>query len=231
MPKVSFVLPVFNCNAWIGETLQSLLMQTEKDIEIIVIDDCSTDGTGEFLDEWATQFPNVKIVHNKENLGAGPSRNIGTEMASSPIIAITDGDDLNADQRAELILKHFELNPESELVTFPNMQIGYYNEKLEEFPGEPFNHELFKEKGVANYYSNPATAVKRDSLLAMGGFGKEVMTEGVRMTDDAIFLKNWIDSGRKVDFQPGAIVTFHRVLPDSMMSKIRGWRPEWSEKQ
>src|SRR6185436_3710282 len=118
-PEISFVMPCFNAVAWIGEALQSLLMQTVKEIEIIVVDDCSTDGTREFLKEWAPQFPNLKVIYNETNLGAGKSRNIGTEVAKAPIIGICDADDIYADERAKLILAHFKEYPESELVTFP----------------------------------------------------------------------------------------------------------------
>lgn len=222
-PKISFVMPVYNALAWIGEAIQSVLMQTEKEIELIIVDDCSTDGTKEFLDDWASKFPNVKIVHNEKNLGAGVSRNLGTEIASAPIIAITDGDDINADQRAELILKHFELNPESELVTFPYMSVGYYNEKLEEFPGGPFEQ--------TGYYCNPSAAVRKSSFQAMGGFGKEVFDETDHKTDDILFIEKWLKSGRKIDYQGGAYVVFHRNLPNSMMTKLRGWKPEWATKQ
>lgn len=231
LPKLSFVMPCFNANAWIGEAIQSVLSQTEKDIELVIVNDASNDGTKEFLDDWASQFPNVKIIHNEKNLGAGMSRNIGTEAASAPIIAITDGDDINADERAALILKHFELNPDSELVTFPYLSIGYYNERLEEFVGEPFDHERFLKDGTSNYYSNPATAVKKESLLAVGGFGQEEFTDTVKKTDDQIFLEKWVKAGKKVDFQGGAFVVFHRNLPNSMMAKVRGWQPEWATKQ
>lgn len=229
-PKVSFVLPAYNCVAWIGEAVSSCLSQTVKDIEVVIVNDASTDGTKEFLDDWASKFPNVKIIHNEKNLGSGMSRNIGTEAASAPIIAITDGDDINADQRAELILKHFELNPESELVTFPVLQIGYYNERMEENDGQPFDHEAFLKDGKVTYYSNPSSAAKKESLLAMGGFGKEELDGDVRKTDDYMFLEKWVKSGRKVDFQGGAYVTFHRTLANSAMSKVRGWEPSWATK-
>jgi glycosyltransferase involved in cell wall biosynthesis len=224
-------MPVHNGVAWIGEAIQSVLMQTEKDIELIIVDDGSTDGTKEFLDDWASQFPNIKIIHNEKNLGAGASRNLGTEAASADIIAITDADDLNTTERAALILKHFELNPESELVTFPYMSVGYCNEELERFDGEPFNHELYLEKGVSNFYCNPSAAVKKASLQAVGGFGHEKCEGMDRKTDDSIFLDKWVKSGRKVDYQAGAYVVGHRNLPNSMMTKIRGWEPKWASKQ
>lgn len=231
MYKISFVMPCYNNLAWLGESIQSVLMQTEKDIELVIVNDGSTDGTKEFLDDWAAKFPNVKVIHNETNLGAGMSRNIGAEAASAPIIAITDGDDLCADERAALILRHFELNPESELVTFPYLSIGYYNERMESFDGEPFNYEAYEKTGAVNYYCNPSSAIKKESLVAIGGFGKEEFSETVRKTDDQIFIDKWLKAGKKIDFQGGAYVLFHRNLPNSMMSKIRGWKPEWATKQ
>lgn len=232
-PKISFVMPTRNRIEWIGESLQSLLTQTiVHETEIIIVNDASDDGTKEFLDSWASKYPEVKIIHNEKPLGAGQSRNIGMNIARSPIIAVCDDDDINADERAALILKHFEMNPESELVTFPYQSVGYYNEPLEDYPGEPFDHEGFKSEGRVNFFSNPSCAFKKEAGIAVGGYEPETVdTEKNRKTDDIQFLTKWVKSGRKVDFQPGYMVCFHRVLPDSMMAKLRGWRPEWAEKK
>jgi glycosyltransferase involved in cell wall biosynthesis len=225
-------MPVFNRVAWVGETLQSLLSQTIiKDIEIVIVDDCSTDGTREFLQEWTPQFKEITLILNEKNMGAGKSRNIGMEAAKAPIIAITDSDDIYTDDHAELILKHFEKNPDSELVNLPYQRIGYFNEALEDFPGEPFDHERFLKDGTINYFCNPATAVKKEAALAVGGYEPE-NTEGQdKKTDDIQFLTKWVKAGKRVDFQPGFLTLGHRVLPDSMMAKLRGFQPEWAEKR
>ncbi len=234
-------MPTFNNLAWIGEAMQSLLTQTEKEIEIIIVDDASTDGTTEWLKEYeanelAPLFPydeRVKIIHNETNLGAGRSRNRGTMAASADIIGICDADDWYITQRAELIVNHFKLNPDSELVTFPYVNVGYYNETLESFDGEPFDYDAFHQ-GKQFYFSNPSSAAKKASLIEMGGYGQEQLEEkeGVRTkTDDRIFIENWVKSGKKVDFQAGVYVTGHRNLPTSMMAKFRGWQASWASKQ
>lgn len=232
MPKLSWVMPTRNRLEWLGESLQSLLTQTiVKETEIIVVNDASNDGTKEFLDEWTPQFKEVKVIHNETQMGGGKSRNIGMEAAQAPLIGVCDDDDLNSDQRGELILEHFKLNPKSELVTFPYRAIGYYNEKLEDFEGAPFDHEAFLERGAITFFSNPSAAYKKEAALAVGGYGSEFTGEHLKETDDVQFLRKWVKSGRKVDFQPGYMVCFHRILADSMMSKIRGWKPEWATKQ
>lgn len=230
MPKISFCLPVYNSVAWIGETLQSLLSQTVDDYEIIIVDDASTDGTREFLQDWTQHYKQVKLILNEKNLGAGKSRNIAINAASSPIIASVDGDDLYADEHGAIIIEHFEKNPQSEMVNFPYQRIGYTNEPLEDFPGEAFDHDRFIQDGVVNYFCNPNCAFKKESALAIGGYEPEIIEGEGRKTDDVQFLTKWVNSGRKIDFQPGFLALGHRVLPNSMMSKLRGFQKEWAQK-
>lgn len=223
-PKLSFVMPTRNRLEWIGESLQSLLMQTViKDSEIIIVNDASDDGTKEFLDEWASQFPEVKIIHNETRQGGGKSRNIGMEAAQSPIIAVCDDDDIYPMERGAYILAYFEEHPEAELVNFPYKRIGYFNEPMEEFNGKEFSVEDYQ-AGRDIYFCNPTVAYKKEAGQAIGGYGEENEKE----TDDSQFLRKWVEAGKKINFQGGFLLCFHRVLPNSMMSKHRGWKPEWA---
>ena len=218
-------MPVYNGVAWIGEALQSLLMQTIiKDSEIIIVNDGSTDGTKEFLDDWATQFPEVKVIHNETNMKAGRSRNIGMEAATAEIIGVCDADDINLAERGELILNHFKENPFSELVNFPYQTVGYFNEKVEDNPGSPFDYDAYKNGGNV-YFSNPTVGYKKKSAMEIGGYEPENEKE----TDDLQFLRKWIAAGKKVDFVPGEMVILHRILPDSIMTRHRGFDPKWVE--
>jgi glycosyltransferase involved in cell wall biosynthesis len=200
-----------------------LMDQTEKDIEIIVVNDNSTDGTKEFLDEWAVKDPRVKVIHNEENQGAGRSRNLGTAVASSEIIAVCDDDDFYPDDRAEITLRWFKEHPESELVNFPYIRVGYFGEHLENFYGSQFDHEGFKKEGKVSYFCNPSAAYKAYAVLEMGGYPSETKD----MTDDVQFIRNWVEAGKKVDFDNRAFACLHRVLPSSMMVRHRGFNPAW----
>lgn len=223
MPKVSFVLPTHNRVAWVGQCLQSLIDQTEKDIEIIVVNDASTDGTKEFLDEWATQDPRVIVIHNGENQGAGKSRNIGMRLASAPIVCVCDDDDEYPNDRAAVTLRWFDEHPESELVNFPYIRIGYFGQHLQQFFGSQFDEKAYQEHKSVNYFSNPTVAFRTKSGLEMGGYPSE--TE--EMTDDIQFVGKWIEAGKKIDFDNRAFACLHRVMPNSMMVASRGWNPAW----
>ncbi len=226
MAKLSFVLPTFNRLEFVGECIQSLLEQTEKDIEIIIVNDASTDGTKEFLDTWAAKDPRVKVIHNESNLGGGRSRNIGSDAATSEIVCVCDDDDRYPKDRAEATLKWFSEHPESELVNYPYMRIDYFGNPMEPFYGSQFDVEAFKKDGTVNYFSNPTVAYKKNSAAEMGGY----MPEKEGMTDDIQFLRNWIGAGKKVDFDNRIFACEHRVLPVSMMSKQRGFRADWAVK-
>lgn len=222
-PLVSYVIPTKNRVAWLPECIQSLLSQDVREIEVIVVNDGSTDGTKDFLESWAKPLPRVKIIHNEESLGAGPSRNIGMGAAESEIIGVCDDDDCYPTHRTTLILDWFKANKKSELVNFPYVRIGYFNETLEKFEGKPFDHETFKKTGAVSYFCNPSVAYKKAPVMAMDGYPKEV--EG--MTDDYQFIKKWVDGGHKIDFDDKFFACLHRILPNSMMSKLRGFDPRW----
>jgi glycosyltransferase involved in cell wall biosynthesis len=89
--KVSVIIPVYNGANFILEAIDSVLRQTHKDIEIIVIDDCSTDNTLAIL---ATLESSITLLKLPQNQGASKARNIGMEQAKGQFIAFLDADDL-----------------------------------------------------------------------------------------------------------------------------------------
>lgn len=228
-PKISYVMPTHNRVEWFPTCLESLFVQegvAPEDIEVIAVDDGSTDGTWELLTWFAKRDPRIKIIRNVMNMGGGLSRNIGARNASADILGICDDDDIYFQDRTRLILKYFDENPGMALVNFPYVRVGFNDEQLEIFHGEAFKEEEFKNTGSVNYFCNPTAAVRKADYFAMGGYALE--TKG--MTDDHQFLTNWVKSGRKVGFVPNEYTCGHRVLPESMMAKMRGFKPEWAGK-
>lgn len=91
-PQVSIIVPVFNTEAYLSECLSSLTGQTLKEIEIICVDDGSTDGSGNLLDSWAAGDQRVRVFH-RENSGVSASRNFALEKARGEFILFVDSDD------------------------------------------------------------------------------------------------------------------------------------------
>lgn len=91
-PKVSVIVPVFNVQKYIGECVDSILNQTYPNLEIVLIDDGSTDDSGRICDEYSCRFENVNVIH-KSNAGLGYARNTGLENATGDFVTFIDGDD------------------------------------------------------------------------------------------------------------------------------------------
>lgn len=92
MVKVSIVVPVYNVEKYLKQCMDSIVNQTLKDIEIICVDDGSTDSSGEILDEYASNDSRVRVIH-KENRGYGHSMNMGFAAANGEYIGIVESDD------------------------------------------------------------------------------------------------------------------------------------------
>lgn len=92
MPKVSIVVPVYNVDKYLKRCLNSLVEQTLDDIEIICVDDGSTDNSADILDKYSATYKKIKVIH-EENHGVSMARNIGMDISSGDYIGFVDSDD------------------------------------------------------------------------------------------------------------------------------------------
>lgn len=91
-PRISIIVPIYNVESYLDRCMQSLLNQTLKDIEIIMVDDGSPDNCPLMCDEYAKKDSRVKVIH-KNNGGLGYARNSGLDVATGEFIAFVDSDD------------------------------------------------------------------------------------------------------------------------------------------
>ena len=96
-------MPVYGVEAYIGECIESLKGQTFADLEFIFVDDCTPDASMDAVEAWATRDGRVRILHNEENLGPGPSRNAGIAAARGEYLSFVDPDDYVAPDFYELL--------------------------------------------------------------------------------------------------------------------------------
>jgi len=107
-PKISVLLPVYNAASFIGESIQSILDQTESDFELLIIDDCSTDNSFQIIESF--QDPRIILHKKKLNSGYTESLNWGIDQARGKYIARMDADDVSLPQRFEKQLLFLEKN-------------------------------------------------------------------------------------------------------------------------
>lgn len=91
-PKVSVLVPIYNVERYLRQCINSLIMQTLREIEIILLDDGSTDGSARICDEYAARDPRIRVIH-KANSGYGASMNLGLKLARGEYIGIVESDD------------------------------------------------------------------------------------------------------------------------------------------
>ena len=102
VPAVSIIVPVYRAEKYLDRCVNSLMSQTLRDIEIILVDDGSPDGSGDMCDEYAKKDSRIKVIH-KKNSGAGLSRNLGLETARGKYIGFADSDDYAAENMFETL--------------------------------------------------------------------------------------------------------------------------------
>lgn len=100
-PIVSVIIPAWNAEPYIEETLRSAMEQTLQNIEIIVVDDCSTDRTAEITERLAAADPRIHCFRNPQNSGVSKTRNFAVEQARGAYIALLDSDDLWLPEKLE----------------------------------------------------------------------------------------------------------------------------------
>ena len=103
MEKVSIIIPVYNCVKYLPSCLKSVLKQTYQNIEIILIDDGSVDGSGELCDRYAVESERIK-VHHQKNMGPGAARNAGLDIMTGDCLTYIDADDYVAEDYVETLL-------------------------------------------------------------------------------------------------------------------------------
>lgn len=116
---VSIIIPVFNVEKHIRKSLNSILNQTfnVNDIEVIMVDDCSTDGSEKIIDEYSKKYDNFNAVHLDENSGAaGKPRNIGLEESSCDFVMFLDSDDFFVENAIEVLYNQINGNSELDIV-------------------------------------------------------------------------------------------------------------------
>ena len=152
--KVSVIIPIYNPGESIINSLNSVISQNLKEMEIICINDGSTDNSQNFLEEYAKRDSRLKII-KQENLGAGLARNKGIETAKGEYILFLDSDDWIEENTCEL-LYYSAKKYDSDLVLFDSLihndesivELEFLNEDFEE---KTFNYTQIKNKIFDSY--------------------------------------------------------------------------------
>jgi len=160
MPKVSVIVPVYNVEPYLRRCLESLVNQTLKDIEIICINDCSTDKSLVILKEYARKDERVKIIDFKKNQGVSVARNSGMKIAKGEYIGFCDSDDyVDLDFYEKLHELAKKKNADIAKAAMKKTEIGA-NAKIINL-----NELILKHKGYWGFIGQFYTAIYRNKML------------------------------------------------------------------
>lgn len=118
--QVSVIIPVHNTIAYLKEAIESIINQKKYVHEIIIIDDGSTDGSSELLDDLYSKYEFIKIIHT-ENQRQGPARNLGTQISNGDFIYYFDSDDIAVEGLFEAFNKKIKQYPDLEIFCFSGL--------------------------------------------------------------------------------------------------------------
>lgn len=202
MPKVSIIIPIYNVRSYVKKTIESAMNQSEPDIEIILVDDGSTDGSGEICNEYAKIDRRIVVIH-KKNGGLSSTRNAGTEVASSEYVMYLDGDDYLRYNAVERCLETMRQYP-SDFIQFLYQEVREDNESTLNIPtGEIYQantpRELFE-----NLYKLGGVAASGATKFIRRELALQVPFENIRHEDEM-----WCTRA----FQKNLVVTY---IPDEL---------------
>lgn len=121
-PKVSILMPVYNVEKYLREAVDSMLNQSFTDFELIVLDDCSPDGSAAILDTYTD--PRIVRYRGEKNVGLANVLNVGLQMAKGEYIARMDSDDISLPNRLQFQVDYLDSHPNIDLVSVGLQQFG-----------------------------------------------------------------------------------------------------------
>lgn len=226
MPKVSVIVPVYNAETYLSECVDSILNQTIEDIECILVDDGSTDGSPAICDAYAARDSRVKVIH-KQNGRAAAARNAGLRVATGDYIAFVDSDDWISPDMYEKMLAQgadvclcdyvrFQGNQEYPF-TQPNIRKGTYNKA--QICKEIYPHLVMDGVEYPITISNWALLIKHtiitDHNLAY--------REDIHISEDAPFGSEVLYCANSFAYLKGACLYHYRMTEGSASKSYQPW--------
>ena len=134
MPKVSVLVAVYNAEKWLPQCLDSLASQRLTDIQVVCVDDASTDGSLDILNDYARRDPRFEIIHLEENKGQAYARNVALKQAKGDYTCFLDADDWYAPDTLQLMVEAFDDQTDCVLLDV----VMHYDDHEECYPLPPF---------------------------------------------------------------------------------------------
>jgi glycosyltransferase involved in cell wall biosynthesis len=234
LPKISVVIPVYNTRNYLQEAIESILIQKKYIHEIIIVNDGSTDGSGELLENLYSKNEIIKIIHT-QNQGQGLARNLGTQKATGNYIYYFDSDDICINELFKDFLSFFLKIPDLDLFCFSGESFLDTKDSVEnirlkgELSSHAFRRKLISsfstgEEAFCELYKNksfspvPYLYIFKKSILSQNN----ILFRNIRYEDEEFTQKLFLFAGKTYIFD--SIYCKRRVRSDSVMQISRNYK-------
>ncbi|MBL8635048.1 MAG: glycosyltransferase [Myxococcales bacterium] len=205
LPRISVLLPVYNAAPYVEEAVRSILAQTVTDFELIVIDDGSTDGSGELLTALADEDSRIRLVR-RPNTGIVGALNEALGLARADLVARMDADDIAWPTRFAKQAAYLSQHPECVAVGSAIIVIDPLGEPIKQ-PKQALSHEEIDAQLLSGYgwaLVHPAAMMRRQAVLDLGGY----RTQYNKVEDLDLFLR-LAERGRLANL-PDVLLSFRQ---------------------
>ncbi len=220
---VSVVIPCYRCGTTIRRAMESVFAQTVRPAEVILVDDCSGDGTLAVLEQIAEEYPSgwIKIIPLSRNAGAGGARNAGWDVASQPYIAFLDADDSWHPRKTEIQYRWMKANPEAAMSGHP-WAILSKNDSFSAIKEDLLNtsfHPVSKRQLLfSNRFSTPCVMIRWDLPVRF--------TEGKRYSEDYLLWLEIVCRGFKAYRCDSPLTFLHKAVYGESGLSAQLWQME-----
>lgn len=222
-PLVSVIIACYNAEQYIDGCLDSLVNQTYSNLEIIVCDDSSKDGSYSKLLEWKNRDHRIIVLHNKQNMYAAATRNKCIKASHGEYLMIQDVDDISRLNRVEVLLSYFKKNPSISIIS---SSIQCFKESLEDPLSIYCERKEFPSKysflwGIS--FVHPASMITRECMEAVDGY--RVAPETRRCQDYDMFMRMYAKGYKGMNIKE----TLYYYRLDEANFRRRTWKARVGE--
>lgn len=229
-PKISVIMSVYNGEKYLNETIESILNQSEKSFEFIIINDCSTDSSFEILSKYQKQDERIILINNQENLRLPASLNKGIKIAKGKYIARMDADDIALSNRFEVQLGVMEKNQDIDFLG--SMVECFYdssNDAVVYASKENMEELHFNFISVSGRLHDTAELISKETykttrICHSSLFGKTDVFKKLMYRED-VFAEDWdlynraINRGFKISKVPEILINY-RIVNSGMCGQF-----------
>ena len=214
-PQVSVIMPAYNAEKYIGEAIESILNQTYKDFELIIVNDASTDSTGSIIKTYAEKDERIVVLENEQNLNIAGSLNRAISAAKGEFLARMDADDIALPERLEIQSKAMQENPKVAVVG-NDINLIDENGSVIGYRHYPTDSKSLK-RVIFRYspFAHPTVLIRTSCLKEVGDYDK------TKSPSEDVDL--WFRLGTKFDFMsiPQALLKYRVFLSSTSNKSLR----------